>query len=506
MIGSGLVYNRSYSLNGGSIDRNYREIHRSRHMIDHLNNMGHGCNSGMNGISVDGADYINGTHGSPSLTAISSHDEITNNNYLKSLRSPNSDVYNNLIDPSKQKRGVLPKKATQIMKQWLFQHLVHPYPTEDEKRQVAHQTNLTMLQVNNWFINARRRILQPMLDSSDSSFKEKNVESNSKLEKSDSISESEDTCSGLFYSSSCGNRKKKAVSNRPSNNRFWPASLAAAVNILSTHQTLNNCSSDFPVITGVSEEKLFSNIDISNDLRSRKRSRTKSSDIDVYKSPRILSVTDECYESCTNEQNRKLNLIDTRSQSDPSTPQYTELNSSNNSKTNSLEDGDRNRCDHLSIPTTSLPIVTSPLTKSKILHKSNMMSPYLSSPRNLPPTTLFPLNPCTYVSSNHYTNIIIPQPTSYLNNSAMFYNSSIQRAVQQHDTDIMSAALINMHYPNSTSFHMYDPMYSNYDHIIDKKPNMASHNNSFIAASPGLKRSLEDQMVIKSFNYHPNKS
>ncbi|CAD6207947.1 GSCOCG00003205001-RA-CDS [Cotesia congregata] len=64
----------------------------------------------------------------------------------------------------RQKRGVLPKQATSIMRAWLFQHLVHPYPTEDEKRQIASQTNLTLLQVNNWFINARRRILQPMLD------------------------------------------------------------------------------------------------------------------------------------------------------------------------------------------------------------------------------------------------------------------------------------------------------------------------------------------------------
>lgn len=46
----------------------------------------------------------------------------------------------------------------------------HPYPTEDEKRAIAAQTNLTLLQVNNWFINARRRILQPMLEhASDSS-------------------------------------------------------------------------------------------------------------------------------------------------------------------------------------------------------------------------------------------------------------------------------------------------------------------------------------------------
>ncbi|XP_013146669.1 PREDICTED: homeobox protein PKNOX2-like isoform X2 [Papilio polytes] len=65
------------------------------------------------------------------------------------------------------KRGVLPRHATQAMRAWLFQHLVHPYPTEEEKRSLAAQTRLTLLQVNNWFINARRRILQPMLDCND---------------------------------------------------------------------------------------------------------------------------------------------------------------------------------------------------------------------------------------------------------------------------------------------------------------------------------------------------
>ncbi|VVD04751.1 unnamed protein product [Leptidea sinapis] len=37
------------------------------------------------------------------------------------------------------KRGVLPRHATQ-----------HPYPTEEEKRTLAAQTRLTLLQVNNW--------------------------------------------------------------------------------------------------------------------------------------------------------------------------------------------------------------------------------------------------------------------------------------------------------------------------------------------------------------------
>ncbi|XP_062377917.1 homeobox protein PKNOX2-like [Sardina pilchardus] len=67
---------------------------------------------------------------------------------------------------SRLKRSALPKHATNIMRSWLFQHLMHPYPTEDEKRHIATQTHLSLLQVNNWFINARRRILQPMLEAS----------------------------------------------------------------------------------------------------------------------------------------------------------------------------------------------------------------------------------------------------------------------------------------------------------------------------------------------------
>lgn len=50
------------------------------------------------------------------------------------------------------------------MRAWLFAHIVHPYPSEEEKKLIAEQTNLSLLQVNNWFINARRRILQPMLE------------------------------------------------------------------------------------------------------------------------------------------------------------------------------------------------------------------------------------------------------------------------------------------------------------------------------------------------------
>eukprot|EP00762_Andalucia_godoyi_P008284 ANDGO_02955.mRNA.1 BEL1-like homeodomain protein 3 len=64
-----------------------------------------------------------------------------------------------------KKRGNLPKNATNVLKTWLFQHFLHPYPSEEEKRDLSQQTGLTMTQLNNWFINARVRTWRPMLES-----------------------------------------------------------------------------------------------------------------------------------------------------------------------------------------------------------------------------------------------------------------------------------------------------------------------------------------------------
>ncbi|CAI5670746.1 unnamed protein product [Oreochromis niloticus] len=115
------------------------------------------------------------------------------NNQLQLQFHQELNLFGHEDNSTKNKRGVLPKHATNVMRSWLFQHIGHPYPTEDEKKQIATQTNLTLLQVNNWFINARRRILQPMLDAS---------------------------------SSETPKAKKKTPQNRPLQ-RFWPDSIAA---------------------------------------------------------------------------------------------------------------------------------------------------------------------------------------------------------------------------------------------------------------------------------------
>ncbi|EKM49631.1 uncharacterized protein PHACADRAFT_188701 [Phanerochaete carnosa HHB-10118-sp] len=66
-----------------------------------------------------------------------------------------------LVERPPRKRGKLPKPVTDYLKDWLHRHSDHPYPSEEEKKALCNATGLSMSQVSNWMINARRRILAP---------------------------------------------------------------------------------------------------------------------------------------------------------------------------------------------------------------------------------------------------------------------------------------------------------------------------------------------------------
>ncbi|CAO3660965.1 unnamed protein product [Rhizopus microsporus] len=67
------------------------------------------------------------------------------------------------LDTKRRKRGNLPKDVIAILKEWLQEHSGHPYPTEEEKKLLVQRTNLSLNQISNWFINARRRLLPILL-------------------------------------------------------------------------------------------------------------------------------------------------------------------------------------------------------------------------------------------------------------------------------------------------------------------------------------------------------
>ncbi|XP_076956130.1 BEL1-like homeodomain protein 1 [Bidens hawaiensis] len=58
----------------------------------------------------------------------------------------------------------LPERSVSVLRAWLFEHFLHPYPKDSDKHMLVKQTGLTRSQVSNWFINARVRLWKPMVE------------------------------------------------------------------------------------------------------------------------------------------------------------------------------------------------------------------------------------------------------------------------------------------------------------------------------------------------------
>ncbi|CAL0322530.1 unnamed protein product [Lupinus luteus] len=75
--------------------------------------------------------------------------------YLSSLKQELS---------KKKKKGKLPKDARQKLLNWWELHYKWPYPSESEKVALSESTGLDQKQINNWFINQRKRHWKPSED------------------------------------------------------------------------------------------------------------------------------------------------------------------------------------------------------------------------------------------------------------------------------------------------------------------------------------------------------
>ncbi|CAA6665525.1 unnamed protein product [Spirodela intermedia] len=72
--------------------------------------------------------------------------------YLSSLKQDFS---------KKKKKGNLPKEARQTLLDWWNLHYKWPYPTDADKLALVESTGLNQKQINNWFINQRKRRWKP---------------------------------------------------------------------------------------------------------------------------------------------------------------------------------------------------------------------------------------------------------------------------------------------------------------------------------------------------------
>ncbi|KAI3707050.1 hypothetical protein L6452_25227 [Arctium lappa] len=71
------------------------------------------------------------------------------------FRSKIEDVREEIL--RKRRAGKLPGDTTSVLKDWWQQHSKWPYPTEDDKVKLVEETGLQLKQINNWFINQRKR-------------------------------------------------------------------------------------------------------------------------------------------------------------------------------------------------------------------------------------------------------------------------------------------------------------------------------------------------------------
>jgi hypothetical protein len=61
------------------------------------------------------------------------------------------------LKPAKKARTKISNDSKRILFDWLKKHKQDPYPRADEKSRLCKETGLTLIQLNNWLINARRR-------------------------------------------------------------------------------------------------------------------------------------------------------------------------------------------------------------------------------------------------------------------------------------------------------------------------------------------------------------
>ncbi|XP_050381557.1 homeobox protein SBH1-like [Argentina anserina] len=140
--------------------------------------LGHSkINSQLKALSVSAPSYSAST-GDLVGQSGSSEEADVNENRSKDPRAEDWDIKAKLLQKyggclgslsqelkKKKKNGKLPKEARIQLQEWWSRNYAWPYPSEPQKLGLAASTGLTVKQVNNWFINQRKRHWKPSSES-----------------------------------------------------------------------------------------------------------------------------------------------------------------------------------------------------------------------------------------------------------------------------------------------------------------------------------------------------
>ncbi|PHT36300.1 hypothetical protein CQW23_24000 [Capsicum baccatum] len=96
-------------------------------------------------------------------TKLVGKDKLNYNNFQRATAIHNAGFVEHHQPVWRPQRG-LPERAVTVLRAWLFDHFLHPYPTDSDKVMLAKRTGLSRNQVSNWFINARVRLWKPMVE------------------------------------------------------------------------------------------------------------------------------------------------------------------------------------------------------------------------------------------------------------------------------------------------------------------------------------------------------
>jgi len=162
----------------------------------------------------------------------------------------------------------LPERSVSVLRAWLFDHFLHPYPKDSDKHMLAKQTGLTRSQVSNWFINARVRLWKPMVE--EMYMEELKEQENGSEEKSSKSNEdSASKSSAQHEKSPATENQTKSFNSKQDNSTNQHAASAVSMSKASTSPVGGNVrnhsgfhligSSELEGITQGSPKKLRSN-------------------------------------------------------------------------------------------------------------------------------------------------------------------------------------------------------------------------------------------------------